>query len=103
MLANRMEYASTIMYNASSDMCLIVLNALNTQNTLGAQLCYSAASQTQSSLNLSITHVPLISHSNNISQRSNVDESSPSTTSLASFQELHFGFGSQLSTGLQHT
>jgi hypothetical protein len=44
MLASRMDYASGIMYNASSDMCLIVLNALNTQNTLGTQLCYSAAS-----------------------------------------------------------
>jgi hypothetical protein len=100
MLASGMEYAYSIMYSASSDMCLVVLNALNTQNTLGTQLCYSATSQAQSSLDLSITHVSLISHSDNISQRPNVDESSPSTASLASFQELHFGFSSQFSTGL---
>jgi hypothetical protein len=98
-----MEHASSIMYIASSDVCSVVLNALNTQNTLGTQLCYSAASQAQSSLDLSITHISLISHGDNISQSSNVQESPPSTTSLASFQELSFGFSSQLSASLQHT
>jgi hypothetical protein len=102
-LARRMEFASSIMYSASSDVCSVIQNTLNTQNTLWAQLCYSATSQTQPPLDLSSTHVSVISHGDDISQSSDIQESPSSTTSLASFQELVFGFGGQFSTSLQHT
>jgi hypothetical protein len=74
-LARRIEFASSIMYSASSDVCSVIQNTFNTQNTLGAQLCYSATSQTQSPLDLSSTHIPVISHSDDISQSSDIQES----------------------------
>jgi hypothetical protein len=101
--ARRMEIASSIMHSASSDVCSVVQNTLNTQNTFGAQLCHSATSQTQPPLDLSSTHISVISHGNDISQSSDVQESPSSTASLAGFQELVLGFGSQFSTSLQHT
>lgn len=103
MLACSMQHTSRIIYSTSSDVCSIVLDTFNTNNTFGAQLCHGTTPQAQSPLNLSSTHVSLVSQSDDISQNTHIQEPPASTSSLSSIQEFSFSFACQLGTSLQYT